>query len=145
MRRVRLGFTLLELTTVVSVIGVLAAVAVPSFISQILGAKSAQAQVLLHAVAHRIEVAQEEGRPVEICAPAPTAIPKEAVFFEPTPCWRRLGFAPTFPVYYQLAMIRQPDGRIRLTATGDLDGDGEAQVFTLDNGDTVPHRIRGRW
>ena len=137
------GYTLLELVIVVSVIGILAGIALPDLVRPLTQARTAQAEMLLHAIAHRVHVAREEGRAVESCGPTPSQVPgPKAVPFPITECWRALGFDPHDRVHYQFELKMFDDRRFVVTATGDLDDDQQPQVFTLDDG-IVSARVPG--
>lgn len=147
-RRTRAAFTLPELITVVAVIGVLASIAIPDFIRYQLEAKTAEAQLYLHAIAHRARVADKEGLRLVACGPSPQEVPgPEAVPFEAADCWRDLGFRPKTKVWHQLELEVQPEGGFVVWARSDLDGDGHFAEHRLDSerDEVVRVSVRGTW
>lgn len=145
MRRSQAGFSLLEVITVVSIIGVVAAISIPNFIERIYDARAVQADVLVQAIVHRVHVAIEEGRPITSCGPTPAEIPgKSAVVFTPDRCWRELGFTPAYKVGYQLKLDVENGAHFRVSATGDIDEDGVPQVVSMHARSLRPARQGGR-
>ncbi|MEL7371601.1 MAG: hypothetical protein AAFN74_21945 [Myxococcota bacterium] len=133
MKRQAAGFTLLELTQVVAGIGIFAAASVPMFKQILLQAKTAQAPILMHAVAHRIHVAREERRTVEACGFTPAKFPAaDGETFTTDACWSALGFHPKSSVYYQLGIVADDAGHFRVIARSDLDEDEVVAEWTLD-------------
>jgi type IV pilus assembly protein PilA len=111
------GFTLLELMIVVVILGVLAAIAVMSFMGQFQQAKTSEVQALLRDVAAKQEAYRAEfGQYLNVSGAMafgnkrPSAAPKQDfgyVAWDPGPAgdpigdgWRRLGFAPQSAVRY---------------------------------------------
>ena len=126
----------------VAVIGVLAAIAIPSFVNYQRKAKAVEAELELRRIGHAaIMYFDEHGR-----FPAAAAGPTPA-----TPCcagpdhqcasviddwaaepWRTLGVTMLEPHRYQYTFTPGADGSsFTATAIGDLDCDGDASVFTL--------------
>ena len=125
-----------------AVIGVLAAIAIPSFVNYQRKAKAVEAELELRRIGHAaIMYFDEHGR-----FPAAAAGPTPA-----TPCcagpdhkcasviddwaaepWRTLGVTMLEPHRYQYTFTPGADGTsFTATAIGDLDCDGEEVVFTL--------------
>ncbi len=101
------GFTLIELMIVVAVIGILAAVAIPSFSSYITRSKASEAFTVLQGIRDREEAYFTEfKRYTEDLPPTPAAAPPcgENRHWDPgviDPGWLELGFTPDGPTYYQ--------------------------------------------
>ena len=150
----RKGFTLIELMIVVAIIGVLSAVAIPAFLKYIKRSKTVEAtmnirQLFDSSVSYfATEHAEEDGSIVPNQFTATVALtPAElspGIKNEPDPLawdnesWHALNFAVGDPHYYSYeyvstgAMERTTmrDSEATCIARGDLDGDGEASLFS---------------
>jgi prepilin-type N-terminal cleavage/methylation domain-containing protein len=151
MRR-RQGFTLLELMIVVVIIGVLSAVAIPSFRSYLHRSRTTEAFTFLAEIRQRQEAYRAEfgeycavsGGSVGGTAWAPAAAPGAgAVSWTGAPgFWNQLGAAPDGLVRFQYQVVAGPPATAPTTlgfdgsdfwfvaqARGDLDGDGEFMLL----------------
>ena len=167
-RRRRAGLTLLEAAIVVSLIGVVPAVFVPTFLSAIRTSKVSEASEELgriHALAAAYFEAPQTRSRRRRClptaaGPAPSEPSMEASHFDfqaddarGAETWRALSYQPARPVRYRYTFapaasacgLETPaDGPlVTLRAEGDLDGDGKRSVFereaTVDrDGSLVP-------
>lgn len=137
---------MLELIFVVAGIGILAAMAIPGYVHYLRAAKATEAGMLVHAVAHRVRIAAEEGRPVTDCGPTPAEVPTtQRVPFEADACWIELGFTPGFTVAHQIALDIRAGGAFSVTATSDLDEDGAPRRVVLDDRALAPTHPRSGW
>jgi len=132
-RRRRSGFTIIEILIVVAIVGILAAIAIPSFLRYQLRARSSEAvtNIAAIAVAQKAHFA-ERGFYVSAALPVPAAIPGgAAVAFTGGPGFDELGWAPEGRVYFQYLMSADDVGRGRFTieAASDIDIDGEPSFF----------------
>jgi type IV pilus assembly protein PilA len=131
------GFTLIELMIVVAIVGVLAALAIPSFLKYQLHAKSAEALTSLQAIAKAQEsYFAEFSVYVSVPTPMPPAAPGAA-----KRAWAAgsnfdvLGWAPEGALYFQYLVTADDAGggggisRYTAEAGGDLDGDGAPSFF----------------
>ncbi len=142
--RSRKGFTLIELMIVVAIIGILAAVAIPNFLSMRLKAKTSEAKANLGAIRTCEEAYQVEEDTYLTCAKNPTsdATKLKRDWATGNTDFKAIGFVPTGKVYYSY----QVDANANIltdfvaTATGNLDGEGDNDsIFTLSSssGDIV--------
>ncbi|CAG0978906.1 Fimbrial protein [Gammaproteobacteria bacterium] len=155
MKRTQAGFTMIELMIVVAVIGILSAVAIPSFRSYIHRSRTAEAFTFLGEVRQRQEAYRAEfGQYCSVSAPAgggsmgswaPGTLPSggNAAGWDGTPGdWSMLGAAPDGPTRFQYRTVAGPPGSTPpgglgydgsdfwfvAQAQGDMDGDGEVMI-----------------
>lgn len=151
LKQAKAGFTLIELMIVVAIIGILAAIAIPNFITYQLRAKTSEAKTNIGG----IKTSQEAFRAsidnyAILTATNPNRTPdtQKAAWDKTTVCntdcgrtnpgacaeFKCIGYEPAGQVYYtyqgthQVAMgTTVPE--FALTATGDLDGDATYATF----------------
>ncbi|MDW8361337.1 MAG: prepilin-type N-terminal cleavage/methylation domain-containing protein [Myxococcales bacterium] len=154
------GFTLIELMIVVAIVGVLAAIAIPTFRSYLYRSKVSEAMSFLGEIKQRQEAYRAEfGTYASAPAPGtafstytPAAVPMgTAAAWVATPAWLQLGASPDGDVYFQYATISGPPGTTPAgipgftgndfwfvgRARGDLDGDGN--IFFLESYSAADH------
>jgi prepilin-type N-terminal cleavage/methylation domain-containing protein len=143
------GFTLIELMIVVAIIGVLAAIAIPSFQKSVRRARTTEALLGLRKIYdgsvayYDADHTTPHGDPLPPQFPAsvgltPTLMPPAGIKAVPAPdawdapTWRALTFGVSDPYYYVYRYQSAGSGRTaRFTAAayGDLDGDQVLSTF----------------
>jgi type IV pilus assembly protein PilA len=154
------GYTLIELMIVVAVIGILSAVAIPSFQSYIHRSRTAEAVTFLGEIRQRQEsyraefgqycsVSAASGSGIASGAWAPGTLPTNGnkTGWTASPgSWAQLGASPDGPVMFQYRTTAGPPGTTPgiagyngsdfwfiAQARGDLDGDGNVVIFEAYN------------
>jgi type IV pilus assembly protein PilA len=133
------GFTLVELMIVVAIVGVLVAVAIPSFLRYQLRARSTETLSHLKGIATSEDAYfAENGTYVSVPTPVPASLPGYSRL--PWPAGTRfdlIGWAPDGGVVFQYA-VRADDptnsgllSRFTAESTSDLDNDGVQAYFAL--------------
>ncbi len=142
MRKRNRGFTLIELMIVVSIIGILASIAIPSFERLLLHSKRAELPLNLNAIAIAEIAYFSEWDLYTSCALAPTNVPgRIRVDFPPAVAtnsgdWGRLGWLPDGKVIGQYGVTASGTTLSTATFTGngysDLDTDGNYAHYTVN-------------
>ncbi|MEM9195702.1 MAG: hypothetical protein AAGF12_41430 [Myxococcota bacterium] len=116
----------------VAIIGILAAIAIPSFISYTKRAKTAEAQTNIMTIANGLEVFRAENLGVPDSIPLTPASPNCEMAPWPVtadPRWESdLRFSPVGPLHYAYEFERTGN-RFTIRAVGDLDCDGRLSRF----------------
>lgn len=155
-----LGFTFIEVMTVVMIIGLLAALAIPAFVDYTRRSKTAEVGGNLRsmfigaaayyeaerypdsAVSRGSSTVSTHCSVVASSAPITPGSSKQTVDFSVLPSFVALGFELGDPMYYQYAIVGSTDRCAieplspiyTFSAFGDLDGDGAQSTFELAAG-----------
>ena len=135
-RRSRRGFTLIELLIVVGLIGVLSAMAIPSFLRYQLKAKTSEAKTNLGAI-RMAQTAHHAAMDIYVSANlSPNAASGAArQAFVASPGFEQLGWAPEGPSFFTYAISTADAGQsFHATAHANLDGDTAAQIWHYRRG-----------
>lgn len=128
------GFTLLELMTVVAIIGTLAAVAIPAFVKYLRKAKTAEVVVNLETIAALERAYRVDHGTYLACPPSPKRLTCKGkdmpikLAWDPLPAWEALGFHPDGKLYYRYLVKKTKTG-FRIEASADLDCDGVRSLY----------------
>lgn len=140
----RRGFTLVELMIVVAIIGILAAVAIPNFMSFRLKAKTSEAKANLGAI-RTVEVSFYAEWNWYVGNQASTPSGSRAgqagkIGWDYDTRFSVVGFFPEGPVFFDYALVSAADAALgntadmlTMVAEGDLDGDAVLNTFYINN------------
>jgi len=123
--------------TVISIIGILAGVAIPAFIKYIRKAKTSEALINMETIA-MLEKAHmlDHGKYLALPRNPPDNPDSKAQCGKPhwaeMAGWKKLGFKPDGGLFYQYSVEVTPKG-FTISARADLDCDGTFSSFKLDN------------
>lgn len=133
------GFSLVELMIVVAIMAILAAIAIPSFMRFSMRAKTAEASMNIAAIRTCLESYRSENDVYLACPANPSAWAAGDGASTPT-AWdgntpfETIGFEPSGNVRYQYSVVADAT-TFTITASGDLDEDGQVATFILSTGD----------
>jgi len=134
----RAGFTLIELMIVVAIMGVIAAIAIPSFLRLHLRSKTAEAKMNLASIRTAEEGYFAEHNTYVAAAqnpPTPPGARKQA--WTPSPAgFDRLGWAPEGDVFFVYGVAVQ-NGAFSAGASGELDGAAPTSDFAYVHPDAA--------
>ena len=144
--RSRTGFTLLELMIAVSIVGVLAAVAIPAFLTYQLRSKTAEAKTNLAAMRTLENAYFTEYESYQPASPEPPAIPGSTadIFDDVGSDFAVLGFKPEGRVYFSYGVGVSADGTgFTADAGADIDANGFVQFWGYTKEDGGGARVPG--
>jgi prepilin-type N-terminal cleavage/methylation domain-containing protein len=164
LKRSRAGFTLIELMVVVGILGVLSAIAVPSFIAIVRRSKTAETAVVLNAMfksaasyyaserAAQSQTATLAGHcTINDAGPSPDSASAYKQPFVADPNFTAIGFTIADQVYYSYTIWAHgtagcdhpanSDTLYTFEAKGDLDGDGITSRFELAAGSDASNTL----
>jgi prepilin-type N-terminal cleavage/methylation domain-containing protein len=126
------GFTLIELTLVMAIIGLLVAIAVPNFMKYQSRTRQSEAKVLIGAIAARqMQYKLETGSFIS-CPPNP--VMADSPWDKSLAEWNRIGFAASGPLWYQYSVEADETGFI-IYAKANLDRDPTVDTWTMSSRD----------
>lgn len=143
MRRRQRGFTLVELMVAVAIIGVLSAIAIPTFVGFMGRGKKVEATLALDKLTKNLRVYHAEKGTLpqstnlmpalSACISGTDKTPQtsESMWFA-NAGWKELEFHIDEPGYFQYEWINNGDGTGVAKATGDLDCDGTLGLLIID-------------
>lgn len=125
------GFTILELMVVLTLIGILAATAMPLFTNYAARSKTSEALVGLAKMSQgEVEYFTKNGNFIEA---GPTNIPpppnRQSVDFSTDPRWESLSFGFSDPILFGYQAVAPSATQIDCEALGDLNGNGVTSTF----------------
>ena len=138
------GFTIIELMIVVAIIGILAAVAIPMFMSHMTHAKSSEAMLQLNKLAidsktyYFANTKYPQGTATVLPAADGTACAQASRKFAPStawsadPIWSALGFQIDETNYFSYHFTSTTNTVAQALAVGDLDCDGTKITYILN-------------
>jgi type IV pilus assembly protein PilA len=145
--RNRAGFTILELMIAVSIVGVLAAIAIPAFLTYQLRTKTSEAKTNLSAIRTLENSYFTEYESYHLAAPEPAVIPgsTSGPFDDAGSDFAELGFKPEGNVYFSYGVGVSVDGvGFTADAGADIDANGFVQFWGYTKPDAANARVLGQ-
>ncbi len=140
------GFSLTNIVIIISILTILAAIAIPSFMRSHSGCRTSEASGNLSAIRTAQESYHAENGVYVECKPSPPdgGISSTPARWIDAGGFTETGFEPDGDVRYQYEVTVSNDGQsFTATAKGDLDDDGEQAIYTVSKeSEAYPKPIR---